>query len=114
MRQKSDSADYTGQLQLRGAARITDNLNGPLQNESATGLDTEFPATVPCTATASTSTGGVCSLSTTFNALVPGTVVEGKRAMWQLGTVQVYDGGSTGIAGASGATLFETQGIFVP
>ena len=35
-------------------------------------------------------------------------------ATWQLGTVQVYDGGGTGIAGASGATLFETQGIFVP
>ena len=46
--------------------------------------------------------------------VVPGTVVEGKRAMWELGQVQVYDGGSAGVAGSSGATLFETQGVFVP
>ena len=114
VRWKTNLADYAGQLQLRGSARISDRANGSLQNESATGLDTEFPATVPCTATASTSVGGSCSLSTTFNALVPGAVVEGKRATWQLGEVQVYDGGQNGLAGASGATLFQTQGIFVP
>ena len=99
---------------MRGSVRITDRLNGSLQNESATGLDTEFPVTVQCTTTASPSVGGSCSLTTTFNAVVPGTVVEGKRATWQLGQVEVYDGGGTGVAGASGATLFETQGVFVP
>ncbi len=114
VRLKSNSTDYGGQLQLRGPVRITDRQNGSLQNEAATSLDTEFPVTVQCTTTASPSVGGSCELTTTFNAIVPGTVVEGKRATWQLGQVQVYDGGGTGVAGASGATLFETQGIFVP
>ena len=114
VRWKSNLADYGGQLQLRGSVRTTDRLNGSGQNESGTVLDTEFPVTVQCTATASASVGGSCSLSTTFNAIVPGSVIEGKRAIWQLGQVQVYDGGQSGTAGASDATLFETQGVFVP
>jgi hypothetical protein len=114
VRLKSDGTDYEGELQLQGSVRITDRFNGPLQNESATGLDTEFPVPVGCSSTASTTVGASCTLNTTFNALVPGTVVEGKRAMWELGQVQVYDGGSSGVAGGSGATLFETQGLFVP
>ena len=49
-----------------------------------------------------------------MNAIVPGLIVEGKRATWQLGQVQVYDGGASGYAGSSDATLFQTQGLFVP
>ena len=114
VRLKSDLSDYTGELQVRGEIRITDRNNGPLQNEGATGFDTEFPVTVPCTPTASGTVGATCSVSSTVNAILPGTVVEGKRAVWQLGQVQVFDGGATGLAGASDATLFETQGLFVP
>ena len=40
--------------------------------------------------------------------------MEGKRATWELGKVQIYDGGASGFAGGSGATLFATQGVFVP
>jgi hypothetical protein len=114
VRLKSDLSDYAGQLQVRGAVRITDRLNGPLQNEAATGFDTEFPLTVPCTPTPSETVGATCSLSSSVNAIVPGTVVEGKRANWELGKVQVFDGGSSGIAGAPDATLFEAEGLFVP
>ena len=45
---------------------------------------------------------------------MPGTVIEGKRATWEMGKVELYDGGASGVAGGSGATLFQTQGIFVP
>ncbi len=114
VRLQSNLSDYAGQLQVRGAVRITDQSNGPLRNESATGQDTEFPVPVQCASTASTSVGGTCSVSTTFNAVVPGTVVESQRARWQLGQLKVNDGGSTGVAGASNATLFTTQGVFVP
>ena len=114
VRWNGNLSDYFGQLQLRGAVRITDRLNGSLQNEAATGQDTEFPVLIQCTTTASTTTGGQCSQTTSLNAVVPGTVVEGKRATWQLGQVQLYDGGPTGYAGGSGATLFATQGILVP
>jgi hypothetical protein len=41
-------------------------------------------------------------------------VFAGRRAIWQLGQVQVYDGGASGVAGASDATLFMDQGVFIP
>ena len=56
-------------------------------------------------------------LQTVLNAdtLVPGSVKENLRTTWQLGQVQVYDGGSDGLASTTGDnTLFETQGVFVP
>ena len=58
--------------------------------------------------------GSTCTLASTFEAIVPGAVVEGKRSNWELGQIQVFDGGSSGTAGAADATLFETQGLFVP
>ena len=40
---------------------------------------------------------------------------EDKRAVWQLGKVQVYDGGADGDADTAGDnTLFMEQGLFVP
>ena len=41
--------------------------------------------------------------------------LEGDRAIWQLGQVQLFDGGVDGDAEtAADNTLFATQGIFVP
>ena len=114
VRWKSDLTDYAGQLRLGGAVRVIDQFNGSLRNESATGQDTEFPVTVPCSSTGNPTIGGTCSLSTTLNAVVPGMVVEGARSVWELGQLRLNDGGSTGVAGAANATLFGTQGVFVP
>jgi hypothetical protein len=114
VRKKSDLSDYTGQLQVRGGLRITDRLNGSLQNEAATEIDTELPATVPCTATTPSFTGANCELTTTLNATVPGTIVKGKRATWQFGQIKVFDGGAGGVAGASDATLYAVQGLYIP
>ena len=47
-------------------------------------------------------------------AIVPGAVKEGKRAVWQVGQVQVYDGGADGAVTTSPNTLFARQGVFVP
>ena len=69
--------------------------------------DTSFPVAVPCAATADTSIGSTCAISTSANAVVPGSVQTGSLAIWQLGQVQVYDGGAKGTAGASDAKLFE-------
>jgi hypothetical protein len=42
-------------------------------------------------------------------------VVEGKRAIWELKAVDVFDGGADGQASTTGDnTLFERQGVFVP
>jgi glucose/arabinose dehydrogenase len=103
--------DYTGQLELATRLRITDAASGGI----ATTLDSPLTATVPCTATApDMSIGASCALDTTVNALVPGAVSAGGRALWELGKVEVYDGGTDGSAQTGGNTLFLTQGVFVP
>jgi hypothetical protein len=53
-------------------------------------------------------------VSTTANAVAPGSVQAGHRSVWEFGQMSVFDGGSSGVAGAADATLFEDQGIFVP
>jgi hypothetical protein len=82
--------------------------------DAGTVQDTSFPVTVPCAATAGTSIGSTCAISTSANAVLPGSVQSGNRAIWGMGQVQVYDGGAKGTAGASDAKLFEDQGVFVP
>jgi hypothetical protein len=67
--------------------------------------DTTLGFDLPCTATDDTTVGSTCALSTTYDALVPGAVTEGRRSIWALGQVEVRD---------SGGAPFMRQGIFVP
>ena len=113
VREAAGLADYTGELNQVTNLRITDRANGT-GNESATVQDTPLSATVPCTATPETTRGSTCSISTTMDALVPGSVPEGKRSIWALGQVQVFDGGPDGVAATAGNSLFAVQGVFVP
>ncbi len=39
---------------------------------------------------------------------------EGKRAIWELGQIEVSDGGSDGLASTEDNTVFARQGVFVP
>ena len=39
---------------------------------------------------------------------------QGKRAVWQLGQIQVLDGGPDGAAATADNSLFAVQGVFVP
>jgi hypothetical protein len=114
---KSDLTDYTGQLVVTANARITDKNNAVGAGggtDAATVGDVDFPATASCASTTSTTVGSTCSLTTTFNAVQPGAIVEEKRANWQLGPVNVFDGGPDGVASTTPNTLFETQGLFTP
>jgi hypothetical protein len=113
VRNRDDLSDYEGELQLRLPLRITDGANGDNGTEQATG-DTTLDVAVPCTATPVATIGSACAIATTADTLVPGAVREGKRAIWATDQIRLYDGGSTGEAGASDATLFASQGIFVP
>jgi hypothetical protein len=117
IRNRSGLSDYTGQLQLVADLRITDrdNASGPGGVGSATVQDTPLSATISCAPTTSDTVGSDCNLSTTVDALFPGAVKEGRRAVWQLGQVRVNDGGPDGLAStASGNTLFLDQGVFIP
>jgi hypothetical protein len=41
-------------------------------------------------------------------------VSEGKRAIWELGQIEVFDGGSDGLTSTGDNTVFARQGVFVP
>ena len=116
----SDNAlvpDYTGELQVRTSLRITDKDNTPSPDGgtgAATVTDMSFAFAVPCSSTPDTTIGSSCTLTTTANTLVPGAVPDGLRSNWQLGPIQVYDGGADGTATTADNTLFMDEGIFVP
>jgi hypothetical protein len=107
-------ADYAGELQASVSMRVTDRLNGSTRAESGTVQDTPFRFAVPCATTPADPAGGTCSTVTSADAVVPGAVVEAKRAIWALGPAQLFDGGPDGVASTSPNTLFATEGIFVP
>jgi acyl-homoserine-lactone acylase len=111
--------DYTGELEAVADLRVTDKFNDVGASggtDAATVVDFPFPATVPCSATeADASVGATCAVSTSANALVPGAVTDGKRAVVQVGQVRVNDGGPDGLAAtAAGNGKFAVQGVFIP
>jgi hypothetical protein len=117
VRRKSDLSDYSGELELVTRLRITDRDNTPNPGGPGPGTveDTPLTAAVSCTPTASTTIGSSCTLQTTIDALYPGAVKETRRSIWQLGQVQVLDGGSDDLASTTADnTLFMVQGVFAP
>jgi hypothetical protein len=113
VRDQGTLADYTGELELLLGVRATDQANGPGGNEPATVSDFTFPVAVPCAATGG-SVGSTCSVTTTLDAVTPGSIVERKRTVWALKDLQVTDGGPDGVAATDPNTLFARQGVFVP
>jgi hypothetical protein len=107
-------ADYTGELQGSTTARLTDRLNGEVPTDPGTMTDTPLSFVLSCTSTAATDQGGSCSVSTSVNALTPGTVKAGTRAVWELGQVRVLDGGTDGAVATTPNALFAVEGVFVP
>ena len=115
VRLKAGLGDYAGQLEVNTRLRFIDRASGTAVNEPATVQDFVFAFTVPCQPTASTTIGSTCAVNTTADAIAPGTVTERARTIWQVGQLQVFDGGPDGVASTTaGNTLFEVQGLFVP
>jgi hypothetical protein len=71
-------------------------------------------ATVQCRPTAATTAGSACNLATTLDALTPGIVPERARAIWELGQIEVTDGGPDGDVDTADNDVFARQGIFIP
>jgi Tol biopolymer transport system component len=127
----SPLSDYNGHLTVTMGGRITDKWSGEAtptpSNASLSSGTADFPLDldqapregpisldVPCAGTADTTVGSTCSFQTTMNTLVPDMVREGKREVWQLDQVHVYDGGQDGATAEGDGTLFAVQGVFVP
>ena len=112
--------DYSGELRFSFTFRLTDHFNA-----SAPGGGTD-PATVedfmaefswPC-AQSGSSTGSTCNLNTGLNAVLPccpDAVLDGKRGIWALDAVRIFDGGADGDGDTTADnTVFMRPGIFVP
>jgi Tol biopolymer transport system component len=115
IRQEQTLADYGGEVRVSFALRLTDRSNGPGAVHPATVTDTIFGYTVPCVTNDNAQIGSSCNSTTTADAVMPGIALEQRRAVWQLGPIQLYDGGADRDADTPGDnTLFATQGLFAP
>jgi hypothetical protein len=110
----ADGPDYSGEIQGNAMIRISDHYNGPGLNEAATVVDIPFPVNGTCVNTTSTTVGGTCSVATTANTVVPGSVKDTQRGIVEIQQLQINDGGNDGLVSTAGNTLFEVQGIFIP
>jgi hypothetical protein len=109
--------DYTGEMEGNATIQITDHWNAIAPGggaDAATVIAIPFPVPATCTSTAATTIGGTCAANTSANATVPGAVKDGKRAIVEIGQIQVTDGGDDGLSATSPNTLFGVQGIYIP
>jgi WD40-like Beta Propeller Repeat len=106
-------SDYYGQLTIRLPVRLTDryNLPAPAGDSPATG-DTTMSFIAYCTYSTDTTVGSSCPLKTSAKAWYPGWIATGHRANFELGQVEVLDGGSDGYG--TNPQPFLRQGVFVP
>ena len=106
--------DYTGELQGNATIRITDHHNGPDRTDAATVQDIPLPFTLSCASTSDTAIGATCQIPTSTECLGCPPPKEGARTIVELTQIQLFDGGSDGIAATQGNTLFMVQGVFIP
>jgi len=122
IRNNPSLTDYVGKVLATSDLQITDQNNAAETPEPGTVQTFKYQFTADCVATGSTTVGGTCNVNTTADALVPGTVVENKRAVWEIGEVTVKDAGPNGTGlsscpptcGDGDEQTFLRQGVFVP
>jgi uncharacterized repeat protein (TIGR01451 family) len=129
VRRSSDGSDYAGKGILTTTMRITDIASGAAGGEPATVQDNQFSVPIDCLSTSSSALGGACNVSTTANALVPGSVMEGKRTVISAFSVALEDAGPDGsvapspdplglgcppTCGSGDEAVFLRQGVFAP
>ena len=120
----SGPADYSGEMRISFTFRLTDHFNAIAPGggtDTATVQDftiehddlSGYPG--PCVQSGSTSTGSTCSWYTSVNALIPGGSKGGKRSIWALDAVRIFDGGADGDGDTTADnTVFARPGIFIP
>jgi hypothetical protein len=107
VRDRATMDDHAGELVARFGLRVTDRGSGALPgggDEPATVTDLSLDVPVACVSTAG-GQGADCAVATTVDALFPGAVAEGRRAIWAFGQVEVL---------GPGERPFLRQGVFVP
>ena len=94
--------------------RLSDTSNGASQTDPATTTDFEFPVPAQCAATADPAVGSACSVTTSADAVTPGSIKEGRDMMLQVFRVRLNDSGANGARGDADDRVFAQQGIYIP
>jgi len=81
--------------------RLTDRADGTPTGEPSTTVDFPFTVNASCS-DRSPFAGANCGVTTTANSLNPGMVPDGRRSVWQIDQIQVYDAGADGNGATSG------------
>lgn len=111
--------DYAGSVELRIGSVISDHNNNVAPGggtDAGTTQPFNFGFTVTCTTTSDPAIGSMCSQNIHYlENIIPGGIQDSKRTIWELGQVQVFDGGADADGSTAGDnTLFAVQGVFVP
>ena len=116
-------SQYDGKLLGLMTLRTTDRRNGAAQTSAGSVTDSPFSWGLQCS-------GGDCSSTTSGDAVFPGLVPEGKRAIFEILQLEILDGGADGdlaaapspgsgtclpaCTGNDGETVFLRLGFFAP
>jgi hypothetical protein len=122
VRNNPSGTDYAGRVLATADLRITDQSNAAEMPEPGTLQSFKYEFPVDCVTTALTTIGASCTANTTADALVPGTVLESRRTIWEMGQVSIKDAGPNGTGyaacpptcGDGDETTFLRAGVFVP
>jgi WD40 repeat protein len=110
-------SDYAGSLRANLPVQITDKNNTPSPGGpgAATTVPFTFGFDLPCAPTSDSTIGSDCAITTSVDTLYPGAVVDGNRAIWQMGPGRIDDAGPDGNPDTTDDnTPFLDQGVFVP
>jgi hypothetical protein len=112
-------ADYAGSIEVRMPTQLTDHNNatepgGGIEPATVQWFDIGF--TVPCSTTSDPSIGSTCSRVIHYlENVTPGGIPDGRRTIWELDQIQIWDGGSDADGETKADnTKFAVQGVFVP
>jgi hypothetical protein len=94
--------------------RLTDSFNGASASDPGTVSDTDYPVPISCTATADPTVGSDCTLASSANAVLPGTVKEGKHMVIEVFRARLNDAGADGVVGNADDRRIAMQGIYIP
>jgi hypothetical protein len=119
IRDRTTAGDYLpnpagADVTLVAKLRISDTYNGSSLDDPATVADLDFRVPVGCTGTASGSVGATCNLTTSADAVTPGSILEQNSMVLQTFRARLNDSGANGSPGDGDDRAFAQQGIYVP
>jgi hypothetical protein len=122
VRNNPSGSDYVGRVLLQHTLQVVDTNNAIENPEPGTMVSIPYNYPIDCVSTLDTTIGSSCSLNTTADAIIPNTISENKRTIWEVGQITVKDAGPNGTGyancpptcGDGDESVFLRQGLFIP